>query len=251
MKAAHSSLITSKHSFIITKAYIKEGLEELLVCECEGFYESMQAEFLGFEGLNSNSTAKALNGLNPLYNNPNGLNPLDSNLKALNPLDNSLNAFNPIDKNLNGLNPLDSNLNASKPNNALNPSSLINELALLKITSSLQDLNQMPLNSSLNALNSQTTGPLNSQSENEEGLNSQETNFLNSNTELNSNLNSQNTGSNEGLQGLNSSTSPLNSQTKSFKAIISKIQYLGVTQSPIQNENSLNSKELGSALQEG
>ncbi|TQR52293.1 hypothetical protein DMC01_12495, partial [Campylobacter troglodytis] len=102
MKAAHSSLITSKHSFIITKAYIKEGLEELLVCECEGFYESMQAEFLGFEGLNSNSTAKAnplynsLNGLNPLYNNPNGLNPLDSNLKALNPLDNSLNAFNPI-----------------------------------------------------------------------------------------------------------------------------------------------------------
>ena len=174
MKAAHSSLITSKHSFIITKAYIKEGLEELLVCECEGFYESMQAEFLGFEGLNSNSTAKALNGLNPL----------DNSLNAFDPLDNSLNAFNPLYNNPNGLNPLDSNLNASKPNNTLDPSSLINELALLKITSSLQDLNQMPLNSSLNALNSQTTGPLNSQT----GLNSN----LNSQSPNEASLNSQN-----------------------------------------------------------
>ena len=94
------TLNINNHSFIITKAHIKESLEDIFVCECEGFYENLKEDILD---LNPHSNTE--NNLNsssnkPFHqntlNNPNNQNTLNDNTKSLNN-----NNLNTNDKDLN------------------------------------------------------------------------------------------------------------------------------------------------------
>ena len=61
------TLNINNHSFIITKAHIKESLEDIFVCECEGFYENLKEDILDLNPHSNNNTPfpKTLTNNNP------------------------------------------------------------------------------------------------------------------------------------------------------------------------------------------